>query len=173
MVPKVPRGARFCSPLLRRQQLSLALTAPAISADAPGVGHHPVARDDERDRIGGARAGNGSDRLRFADALCDLGVRARLAVRDPLQRAPDLPLKCRGLDVDREVERWRTAAKVLGDRLCPLGSGLRIGFDLRGRILPSQIGGERRLRSCRSSPNTRRARSPRPAPHRPGSPSSR
>ncbi len=86
----------------------------------------PSGRPDDRgrrgDRVGGAGPCDSPDGLRLADAPGDIRVGARLAVRDLLQRAPDFPLKRRGADVDRQIERRRVAAKVPGDRFRPTRS---------------------------------------------------
>ena len=81
--------------------------------------------------IGRAGAGHRADRFRLADAPGDLGVGPRLAVRNPLQRAPHLPLESGGAHVDRQIERRRIAAQVLGDRLDPFA--LRLQVRLRSR----------------------------------------
>src|SRR6478752_3674152 len=95
-----PVRAHFFPGLLTVQELFLTNGPPSIAAGPPGGRHNAVAGDDHGDRIGGAGASDGARRLRLADSAGDLRVGARLAVGNPLQFAPDLPLESGGLNVD-------------------------------------------------------------------------
>src|SRR5690606_35041854 len=69
------------SPLARRalaaEQLALALDAPAIAGEGAVGAHHPVTRDEHRDRIRGARSRDGAHRARRPDGSGDFRVRLR------------------------------------------------------------------------------------------------
>ncbi len=61
-----------------------------------------MAGDDQRHRVGAARAAHRAHGGRVADGARDLGVSARLAPRDAAQRAPHAALEHRAADVHRD-----------------------------------------------------------------------
>ena len=148
-----------CTARLRLTVTSASLLAQErlLAADTPSVAPRPTARrhdamagNGERDRIRRARPCDGPRGARAADGRGDLRVRTRLAVRDRGQRIPDLPLKRRGLHVERQIEPRPTTVEV-GENLSgptserrldpvsrwPQGTLLSGGARDRGRTHPS------------------------------------
>ena len=128
-VPKVLSGARFCPPLLGRKQRSLRSVAPPVTPYAAGFGDHAVAGNDDGDGVGRAGAATARTALGLPMLLATSRIGAGLAVGDALQLAPHFPLKRGGLDVDRQIERRRIAAKMPCDRLDPFAALFRVAFD--------------------------------------------
>ena len=83
---------------LPRDQLALALDAPAIAGEVAVRPHHAMAGDRDRERIGAAGLGDRAHRFRLADRAGDLRVGRRLAGRYGAA-APPTPAagtRCRG-----------------------------------------------------------------------------
>ena len=100
-------GGRFS--FLDRQKRFLSFRPPAISADAARRRHDAMARDDDRDRIRRASARHSAGSLGSAQLHRDIGVMPGFASRDRGEAPPNLPLKGRRVD----VERQRPARSVL------------------------------------------------------------
>src|SRR5262245_18202811 len=98
------RAAAWSASLLAGEEGFLSRHTPAVPACSARRGHDAVARDGERDRIGGTRTSDGAHRLRTADRRGDLAIGPRLAVRNLRERLPHLPLERRGLHVERQIQ---------------------------------------------------------------------
>src|SRR5947207_10397556 len=108
---------------------------PPVARKAAAPPDDAMAGNDER--YGVARAGmrNGANRRWPADRRRYLFICTRLAVRDSGERIPDLPLKRRRLDVERQIEP-RTASPEMPDDLHgPLLQPGMIGHARRGGVL--------------------------------------
>src|SRR6266404_7240550 len=132
--------------LLVLQQGAFALDAPAVAGEGAVTADDAVARDGERDGIGGAGAGDGADGAGGADSARHVGVGARFAARNAAQLFPYALLKRGGADVERNVgeaggrvggvERFEQAAQRIPHHARVFGEG-------GGRELPTQFAGER------------------------------
>src|SRR5271165_4571400 len=94
------------------EQPAFAVEASAIAAKAASGGDHPVARDDDRDRvlaIGGSDCPAGAG---LADTPGQLGIRDGRAVRDFAQLMPDSPLKRCSRQIECEVKAGRDAIEI-------------------------------------------------------------
>src|SRR2546423_11487013 len=85
------------------EQALLAVRSPAIASRRAVESYDTVARHHHRDPVVGASVPDGAHCLGRSDRIGDLAVRACLAERNLLQLAPNLPLKGRGLDIDRNL----------------------------------------------------------------------
>lgn len=121
------------------QQFAFSLDAPAITAEPAILLHHAMARDDETDMIAGTGACDGPNGPWRTDRRRDLAVRARLPVRNRLKIPPDLPLKRRGLDIERQVEPRRPAVKMRDERADPLRKRAALALDGCIGVLGPQI----------------------------------
>src|SRR6185503_7007680 len=112
----VPLGApvrlAFAFSSLLFNENSFAIQSPSISTHLTIFTHHSMARDHQRRRIRRACSRHRSTRRRPSEAFGDVGVRARLAVRNPLELLPHAPLKSRRADVERQGEVRLTAVQV-------------------------------------------------------------
>ena len=144
LAPWHPLAPLF-APALSREEPRFPVGSPPVSARSSSRGNHPMARDNEADRIGRTGTSHRPGRLRLADGLGHLGISAGLAIGNALQGSPHLPLKGRCLHVDGQVERRRRSAQVLQDGLHPVRPRLLIGADLGRRILASQVAAQRRF----------------------------
>ena len=77
------------------RQPALALDAAAIAGERTIGADHPVARDDETDRVGAVGQPHRPHCRRLADALCQRAIAQRRAGRDGAQGGPDRALKRR------------------------------------------------------------------------------
>src|SRR5579883_86182 len=137
----------------RPRRLTLCREQPALSVQAGGVAgegavgaHDAVTRDDDGDRVGAGGGADGADGGRAPDAPRDLAVRARLAVRDVAQRAPDGELEGRAARGDRQVvDRARLSGEVREDRVAQ-----RAGAATGDELPPVRDGpaGELALHAC-------------------------
>src|SRR6185436_5257409 len=84
---------------LALEQTPLAIDAPPVAGHAAVAAHHPVARDDEGDRIRGAGPRDRARRGRLPDAAGDLAVGPRLPAGDRLQLLPHPALEGRGAEI--------------------------------------------------------------------------
>ena len=105
-----------------------------------------MAGDDEAHRVGGAGAGDGTHSGRALDAFRHLAVGACLPEGNRPQEAPDLPLKGRGTDIQREVGVWHTALGVIPQRADPGSQGPGAFLERGRRKLGAQLGDEWRVR---------------------------
>ncbi len=113
--------------------------APPIAAQRPVGSHDPMARDDERNGIRGAGSGHGAGGRRTAHRGRDLPIGARLAVWDGLKLLPDLPLKRRGPDVDRQSDVRSAASKMIQQRSDLRAQKAIVAADDRLRVLAAEI----------------------------------
>src|SRR5215831_14368903 len=98
-----PDRDRLCtSPALHLQQSLLSLYAPSVPSDAAVLANDAMARDNNRDRIRGARSSNSAASARLANRLSNLSVGLRLTERNRLQVGPYPPLESRGANVERQ-----------------------------------------------------------------------
>ena len=97
----------------------------AITAD------HPMAGHDDGDRIAAVGGADGAGRTGLAQALGQLPVGARLAVRDLQQAVPDRALERRAGEVQRQVEALAQSGEIF--------TKLALGFE-QHRILRSLAG---------------------------------
>src|SRR5262245_45799379 len=86
------------------QQRALAVDAPAVAGESAVVAHDAMAGNGEGELVCGAGTRDGANGFRGTDAPGDLGVGRGGTQRDGLQSAPDLLLKRRAADIEREVE---------------------------------------------------------------------
>src|SRR5260370_11310794 len=82
------------------EQGSLAFDPPAVSGQVAVFTHHPVTRNDNGNRIGGAGASDGPRGLGLAQRFRNLAVGARGPIGNAPQRFPHALLKRCGLDVE-------------------------------------------------------------------------
>ena len=94
----------------------------------------------QRHGIGRARACHGAHRSRSSDRGRHLGVRARLAVRNRRERLPDLPLKRRRLNVERQIQPRLATGQMRENRIRPSRESACIARDHGGRILALECG---------------------------------
>ena len=102
-----------------------------------------VAGNDERDRIGRARAGDGACGIGLTDSLRDFLVGARAAAGDALQLAPDAPLKGGGPHIRRKSRIGGGRRETLDDLLHPSGQPSVAARDCCLRIFGAEIALER------------------------------
>src|SRR5205085_5815144 len=96
--------------LLDLQQGLLALDAAGIAGEGAVGADHPVARDDDRDRVAAVGQTHGSGGgVGAAEALGDLAVRRGVAVADQEQLGPDGLLEVRPGRGERQVELLEVA----------------------------------------------------------------
>src|SRR5262245_13451486 len=90
------------------EQRAFALDAPTVAGEGAVALDHAVARDRERERVGGASVGNRASRPRLADAARKRSVGHGTSGRNPAQGIPYPPLKRCAVDVQLEIEpaRW-------------------------------------------------------------------
>ena len=103
--------------LERELLLAAAPGVAAVAADGPVGGDHPVARDEQADRIPADRATDRPSRARGADPPSDLAIADRRAPRDVRDGGEDVPVPGRPV---AEVER-RTSASRAGPPGAPRG----------------------------------------------------
>src|SRR3954471_23278267 len=96
--PRWPPG----EPALVLEQRLLERQATCVAGQAAIGADHPVARDEDADRVATVRAADGARRA--VDRAGGLPVRDGLAVRDLLQARPNAALERRALLVQRHVE---------------------------------------------------------------------
>src|SRR3954468_5524108 len=97
-----------------------------------------MARYHQRDRICGASARDGSPSLWTAELPGDFRVRARLAVRNPLQGIPDATLKCSPINIKWHIQRRIFSREMLHNLTYPSGNLRVIPRNLGFRILTAQ-----------------------------------
>ncbi len=78
--------------------------------ERPVGAHDSVARNDDRDRVGGAGGAHSSSGAGRADGRGDLGIGAGLARGDTAQRLPDAPPEGSSVDVERQRLRLGSPA---------------------------------------------------------------
>jgi len=96
-----------------REELLFAVEAATVPGEVAGRSDDAVARDDDADRVLPVGQTDRSGRPGFAETLGELAVRGGLAVRDLLQRGPDLLLERSSAQPERKVEAGTTAREVL------------------------------------------------------------
>src|ERR1044072_3473549 len=138
-----PRLSRRRAPLAR-EQLPLALDAPAVAGEAAVAADDAVAGEGDRDRVAGAGAGDGAAGARGADSRRHLGVAAGLAPRDRLQEGPHTVPECRGADVHWQIAVRAACLDVAPECLHPGGErrrrGVAHGAQLGRRVLAAEAG---------------------------------
>src|SRR6478735_1630664 len=111
VLPRLRYSIQRTYPLLVLEQRALGVKAAGVARQRAVGADHAVAGDDDRDlvaAVGAAdRAGDAADLAR------EFAVGARLAVRDPAQRAPDVELERRAVFGERDVEPGPLAREVL------------------------------------------------------------
>ena len=95
--------------LLDAEEALLPARAAGETADPPVRRKHPVARNDDRDRVGAAGGADGPRRARLGQAPGDLAVRAGLARRNVEQLRPDGSLE---IGAGGEVKRRQAARRL-------------------------------------------------------------
>ena len=79
------------------------------------VAHDAMARNNDRNPIMVISQAHGARRAALSQALCDITVGARLAVRDVEKFAPNGDLKCRAVQIERKIELGALAFEVFLD----------------------------------------------------------
>src|SRR5262245_24898492 len=120
----------------------LPIDAPAISGQPAVLLHDTVAGHHQTDGVGRTRPRDRTNCAGCSNGAGDLAVGARFAEGDGLQISPDLPLKRRGLNVDREIEVRSTPTEVGEDRFDPAAQVAPIRRDRRRWIFTPQILGQ-------------------------------
>src|SRR5580658_10852061 len=131
--------ARSVRGSLGGEELFFARESPAIARQASVPTDNPVARHDNRNRVGCARSGHRANGLRTSEGAGDLGVGARRSAWNALQLLPDAALKRRCCEVQREFHLRGLALDALNNFTDPalhLASSRR---DFRTRIFFSQL----------------------------------
>src|SRR5262245_48284950 len=99
--------------LLDLEQRLLALDAAGVPGQGAVGSDHPVARDDDRDRVAAVGESDGpGGGVGLAEPLRDLAVRRGVAVPDLQQLTPDGPLEVAPLRVEREIELLEVTVEV-------------------------------------------------------------
>src|SRR5918992_6210939 len=102
----IPRSLFF-------QYSFLSLEAPAIAAQALIFTNDSVTWNHQRYRVRGTRSGDRSHRLWLAHCTGNLRIRFRLTVRYGAEVFPNLPLKRRRSNVQRQIESRLLTFKVI------------------------------------------------------------
>lgn len=79
----------MCKLRFVRKQPSFAPKLTGITHEAAVVTDHPMARDDDRDRVAAIRRSGRSDAFGIAKLLGECQIRDGLPIRDLLQLPPD------------------------------------------------------------------------------------
>lgn len=161
LVVGFPTRKAFLDPKLRKIRLSkcpliiftgfggeeglFAGEAPAVAGEAAVLANDAVARHDDRDRIGGASAGDGADGFFAPDGAGDLAVGARRAPGDAAEFFPDAALEGGGLHVEREIAMRLFAAEMAEDFADPGAEARGVGANLGARIFTDERGLKLRL----------------------------
>ena len=101
------------------EQLLFAFDSPAITGEFAVAGDDTMAGNDDGDGVGGACAGDGTDRGGLADVGGNPRVAAGFAARNAAESFPDAHLKGGGAEIEREIERGRMLGELgkdLGER---------------------------------------------------------
>src|SRR5438105_10009836 len=93
----ISRGA------LGLQQHALSPHTPAVPSEAAAGSGDAVARNQDSYRIGGTGPGYGASGAGLPDRRSDFSVASGYAQGDGAQHLPDLPLKSRAAQIEREV----------------------------------------------------------------------
>src|ERR1700682_4417148 len=99
--------------LLKVKQLAFDVKTAAVAAQRSARCNHPVAGDDDSDRIPVVRHAHGPVRVRMANALSNVAVAAGLAVWDFEQRMPARELELGSAKIEWEGELASLAREVL------------------------------------------------------------
>src|SRR5690606_30755763 len=124
-VARHARGARVSNARARelallREHHALVLEQPALAEEPAAVpreravgADHPVAGDDDADRVRAVREPDGAGRRRLPEARGKGAVGRRRAGRDLAQRLPEAPLELRAAGLHRDlVERAQVTREV-------------------------------------------------------------
>ncbi len=129
-----PGGAGSTRGPLQRQQCLLDGQASRIAGEAAILADHPVAGDDDGERIAAVRGTHRPHRVWLADGAGDVAVAAGLPVGDVAQRLPHRLLKRRAPGGERQGEALQPAREVVpklgeegGERLAVLLPVLHVG----------------------------------------------
>src|SRR6187551_186855 len=88
---------------LGREELALAVETPSVAAQRTVRADHPMARHENRDRVGSVGGTDRSDCVRLTDRSCDVGVAAGLPDRNPAKLAPHGFLETGAANIDRKL----------------------------------------------------------------------
>src|SRR5580692_11615035 len=116
------------------EELFFASKSPAIAREAAVLTDNPVARHDNRNRVGCARSSHCANGLRTSEGAGDLGVCARCSAWNALQLLPDAALKRRCLQVQREFHLRGPALDSLNNFTDPALHVASSRRDFRSRI---------------------------------------
>src|SRR5262249_28024888 len=115
--------------LFTRQQRSLALCPPSIARQGAIFLHHPMAGDQDSDRVVGDRVGYVSRITRGAHLGGDGAVGGCLASRNPAENVPDLFLIVGPPNVEREARVEIRTFDDSGELFDDLGKTCFVWFD--------------------------------------------
>src|SRR5664279_5068095 len=99
------------------QELLLRFDSPPISSQVAVTADYAMTRDRQRHGIRSTDAGDCANSFRFANLARDLGVAARFAARNPLQRLPNFLLEGGRAHVKRQIDRGLLAVEAGQQRL--------------------------------------------------------
>ena len=95
--------------------------------------------NDECDRICRTRASDGTYCARFTEGFCHIAVRNCLPVRNRTQVFPNLALKSRRFDIERQVETGLILLEMIENLLHRFAQGRIVTLELRVWKFPTQI----------------------------------
>ena len=98
------------------EQRALGRQSAAEACQRPIRADHAVTGNDDRDRVGAVRHTHGTHRLGVLDAVGQLEITDRFAVRDAGQLFPNLVLELRTLESERGGELFQSAGEILVSR---------------------------------------------------------
>src|SRR6478752_3231115 len=124
------------------KQHPLALGPEAVVAHATALGHDPVTRHHDRNRVRPTRGADGADRVGRADDLGDLAVGADLAVGDVPQGLPHAPLERGARDVERDVGGRGVTGDSLQHRVHNERERAVVALEVRTRELGAEVANE-------------------------------
>ncbi len=101
-----------CIRLLQVEQLAFEVEASTVSAERTARCDHPVARDDDRDRIPIVRHADGTVGMSVADGFSNVAVTAGLSIRDCEQRVPARKLEFGSPQIQRKRKLAALAFEV-------------------------------------------------------------
>src|SRR5262249_26837622 len=105
---------------LELEQEALALEATGVAGELAFLAHHPVAGNDDRERVAADGASDLSRQSRVAQLPRHLAVGRRLPVGDAVDQLPDAPLELVADHGGLQVETGSLAGEVLSQ--LPFGS---------------------------------------------------
>jgi hypothetical protein len=99
-------------PLFEVEQQALAVETAAVAGQGAGGADHPVAGEDDRDRVAAVGHADGPARAGTAEPGGELPVAGGVAVGDVGEQLPHLPLEAGAAERDGEVEDGEVAGEV-------------------------------------------------------------